>query len=121
MRTLILLCAVAGCAPDEPAFVDGEIGVFRPGLTVDQAGGCSTAIVAGLTAQLIAEQNCIKPNALSNFKSAGISAGSAVNTFLEPPATNALKKAVAARGGMPGRAASGLPRSPERWTARRPP
>jgi hypothetical protein len=103
VRTLMLLGALTtlsqGCAPDEPAFVDGEIGVFRPGLTVDQAGGCSTAIVAGLTAQLIAEQNCIKPNALANFKSAGISAGSAVNTFLEPPAVNALKKAVAARGG----------------------
>jgi len=105
MRALKLLLVGAlaassvGCGPEEPAWVDGEIGVFRAGLTVGQAGGCSTAIVAGLTQQLIDEQNCLKPNALASFKGAGISVGSAVNAFLEPPAAAALKKAVAAHGG----------------------
>ncbi len=101
MRVGLLILALvssSGCAPDEPAWVDGEIGEFRHGLTVGQAGGCSTAIVAGLTAQLIAEQNCIKPNALGSFSGANISIGSSVNAYLEPPAVAALKKAVAAKG-----------------------
>jgi hypothetical protein len=100
----LLLTTLCACGPlDEDApeqpWVDGEIGVFRHDLTVGQAGGCSTAIVAGLTAQLIGEQNCLKPNALVKFSGSGISVGSSVNAYLEPPAVNALKSAVQKRGG----------------------
>ena len=43
------------------------MGVIESGLTVGQAGGCDTSIVAGLTNQLVAEVNCIAPNAMVNF------------------------------------------------------
>ena len=90
----------SGCAPDEDAFVDGELGVAREGLSVGGAGGCSTAIVAGLSKQLIAEQNCIRPNALDSFAGvSGVSIGAGVNAYLEPNAVSGLKAAVAAHGG----------------------
>src|SRR5688572_21774915 len=99
-RALLILMIAAGCQPYEPDFEEGELGVWRPGLTVGQAGGCSTAIVAGLSKQLIAEQNCIRPDALVSFAGlAGVSIGAAVNPFLEPPARDALKRAVANQGG----------------------
>src|SRR4029077_7429710 len=64
------------------------------GLTVGGAGGCSTFIVDGLSQQLIAEQNCIRPNALVSFAGKpGINVGSNVYAFLEPPAADAIAKA----------------------------
>jgi hypothetical protein len=96
---LVVSLLAAGCSAEEPAFIDGEIGIYRHGLTVGGAGGCSTAIVNGLSKQLIAEQNCLRPNALQSFAGTpNISIGSAVNAFLEPPAVAALKKAVANKG-----------------------
>jgi uncharacterized protein (TIGR03382 family) len=99
-KLLALVVLAAGCAPYEPDFEEGEVGVWRPGLTVSQAGGCSTTIVAGLSKQLIAEQNCIRPDALVSFAGmAGLSLGAAVNPFLEPPARDALGRAVATMAG----------------------
>jgi D-alanyl-D-alanine carboxypeptidase len=95
---VVLSLCWAGCAA-EPAWVDGELGVWREGLTVGAAGGCSTAIVAGLSQQLIDEQNCIRPNALASFAGlANVSLSANVNAFLEPPAVNGLQAAVAANG-----------------------
>jgi hypothetical protein len=107
MARLAWLCVVvglaAGCGPEESAFVDGEIGVLRDGLTVGGAGGCSTAIVAGLSKQLIDEQNCIRPNALDGFASlAGVSIASGVNAYLEPQAVTGLEGAISAHGGTIG-------------------
>ena len=98
---LVLGLVLTGCGAEEPAFVDGDIGVFRAGLTVGQAGGCSTSIVAGLSKQLIDEEmNCILKGGLESFAGAGgVSLASGVNPFLEPPAVTALKAAIAEHGG----------------------
>jgi hypothetical protein len=98
MRVFLLLM-LAGCAPDEPAWQEGEPGRWEPGLTVGQAGGCSTFIVDGLSQQLIAEQNCIRPGALSSFNgAANLAIGSNVYPFLEEKARDALVAAALSYG-----------------------
>ena len=102
LAAIALALLAQGCGPEEDAFIDGELGpgAMREGLTVGSGGGCSTAIVAGLSKQLIAEQNCIRPNALDSFAGAsGVSIGAGVNAFLEPNAVSGLKAAVTAHGG----------------------
>jgi hypothetical protein len=82
-----------GCSA-EPAWQEGEIGTLSFGLTVGGAGGCSTFIVDGLSQQLIAEQNCIRANALVSFAGKpGISVGSNVYPYLEPKAAAGLEAA----------------------------
>jgi hypothetical protein len=93
MRRIMMLSVllVAGCAPEEPAWQEGELGEWQPGLTVGGAGGCSTFIVDGLSRQLIDEQNCIRPNALVSFKGAsGVSIGANVYPYLEQKAHDGL-------------------------------
>jgi len=62
------------CGADELTvhddYLDHDLGVITSGLTVGQAGGCDTSIVKGLTQQLIAEHNCIAPNAMVDFSQA---------------------------------------------------
>jgi MYXO-CTERM domain-containing protein len=98
MRIFALAVLLLGCQPaDEPAWQDGELGEWQPGLTVSGAGGCSTFIVDGLSQQLIAEQNCIRPGALISFKGAtGVSIGSNVYPFLEATAHDGLVAAAQA-------------------------
>jgi hypothetical protein len=94
MRKWLVLVAVAGGCSAEPAWQEGEIGTLSQGVTVGGVGGCSTFIVDGLSQQLIAEQNCIRPNALVSFAGKpGISVGSNVYAYLEPTAAAALEKA----------------------------
>ncbi len=62
-------------------------------------GSCSTAIVAGLSQQIIAEMNLLIPNVLVNFEDLNISAASPpVNPFLQPAAKEALRRAIRTRG-----------------------
>jgi hypothetical protein len=99
MRILLFAIALSGCAPEEPAWQEGEVGEWQPGLTVGQAGGCSTFIVDGLSQQLIAEQNCIRAGALVSFAGAtGISIGSNVYPYLETKARDGLEAAAKAHG-----------------------
>jgi hypothetical protein len=99
MRSLLFAIALSACAPDEPAWKEGELGEWQPGLTVGQAGGCSTFILDGLSQQLIAEQNCIRAGALVSFAgAAGISIGSNVYPFLETNARDGLVAAAKAHG-----------------------
>lgn len=87
---------LAGCGPVEPAYLE-QPGVRRFGVTVGSIGGCSTAAVAGLSAQLIAEQNCLRPGVLQSFAGTpNVVVPSYVNAMLEPPAVAALKLAAAA-------------------------
>ncbi len=71
-------------------------------LTVDQAVaavGCSTAVAAPLSQQLVDEINCLAPGTLSRIDSiAGVSLGSSVIPWLQTPAANSLEAAVMARG-----------------------
>lgn len=87
---------VAACAPVEPAYLEPP-GVRRFGVTVNSIGGCSTAAVAGLSAQLIDEQNCLRPGVLQSFAGTpNLVVPSYVNAMLEPPAVTALQNAAAA-------------------------
>src|SRR3954464_11322739 len=85
--------AAAGCA-GETAWEEGPIGEIYEGLSVGGAGGCSTFIVDGLSKQLIAEQNCLRSNALVSFAGKkGISLSSNVYPYLEPKAAAGLEAA----------------------------
>lgn len=93
----------AGCEPEpeydpESHWEEGVLGEWRAGLTVAQAGGCSTAIVRGLARQLIDEINCLRPNTLVDFSRGGISQGEAVWPFLQAPAVEGLHAALDQRG-----------------------
>jgi hypothetical protein len=91
----LLAVPLGGCRV-EPAFEEGEIGVWRAGLTLADAGGCSTAIVAQLSKQLIDVMNCLRPNVLESFAGTpNISISSNINPYLEPPARQTLLAAVA--------------------------
>lgn len=91
-----VVATIAACAPVEPAYLDSP-GVRRFGVTVSSVGGCSTAAVAGLSAQLIAEQNCLRPGVLQSFAGTpNLVVPSYVNAMLEPPAVVALQTAAAA-------------------------
>lgn len=95
---LALVVLASGCAA-EPAWQEGPIGEVYEGLSVGGAGGCSTFVVDGLSKQLIAEQNCIRPNALVSFAGKkGISIGSNVYPYLEPKAATALESAATTAG-----------------------
>ncbi|MCA1664925.1 MAG: hypothetical protein LC659_11740, partial [Myxococcales bacterium] len=94
LGVVILASVVAGCAPEEPSWQEGQIGEVYEGLSVGGAAGCSTFVVDGLSKQLIAEQNCIRANALVSFVGKqGISIGSNVYPYLEPKAAAGLEAA----------------------------
>ena len=67
---LCLLFACLACqSPYDPEshWEEGELGVLRQGMTVGEAGGCSTSIINALSEQLIEEINCLRPNTLREF------------------------------------------------------
>jgi hypothetical protein len=60
---------------------------------------CTTTSVKGLSTQLVAEIQCMKPNSMKSIDGApGLALGSAVFPFLQTPAANALLAAQKARG-----------------------
>jgi hypothetical protein len=96
---LLAVVVLAGCSGEEPSWQEGPIGEVYEGLSVGGAGGCSTFVVDGLSKQLIAEQNCIRANALVSFSGKkGISIGSNVYPYHEPKAAAGLEAAATASG-----------------------
>ena len=95
---LVLVGCVDSRFDPETHWEEGQLGEWRPGLTVAQAGGCSTGIVAGLSAQLIDEINCLRPNTLVDFRGANVAVGGVVWPYLQPGGAAGLRAAVAARG-----------------------
>ncbi len=68
--------------------------------TVAQAAAssaCTTASVRGLSDQIVAEMNCIKPNLMSRIDGLNVSLGGAALPFLQTPAANALRAATTGR------------------------
>ena len=61
---------------------------------------CSTAVVNGLSQQIIDEMNLISPNALVRFDNLNVRLGAAVWPFLQRSAQVALEKAIQERGTM---------------------
>lgn len=94
-----------GCSSGSPLeemdYDDPEpVGVAISGLTVAEAvnQGCSTMILKNLSLQIIAQGQCINPDAFVEVpKVANISFGSTVFPYLELPAKDALLKALASK------------------------
>jgi hypothetical protein len=81
----------------------GEVAEAITGATVQDAlSGCSTAPVAPLDDQIIAEVNCAIPNQLSPVPKSATNFSKATTTvaYLETPARDALVTALAANPGM---------------------
>jgi N-acetylmuramoyl-L-alanine amidase len=60
--------------------------------------GASTAIVNALSQQLIHQINLVLPNALVSCDDLNVDLGEAAFPLVQPPAKEALKRAIAARG-----------------------
>ncbi len=75
----------------------------RGALTVDQAVaavGCSTAVAAPLSEQLVEQINCLSPGTMTRIDGiAGLSLSSTVVPWLQTAAAGGLEDAVRARGG----------------------
>ena len=66
--------------------------------SVQNAPGCSTMVANGLSQQLIHEVNLMIPGVLVSFDELNVSLGNAAYPFLQPPAKEALAKAIRDRG-----------------------
>jgi hypothetical protein len=88
---------------NENAF-DNDDGVpYAAGATVNDAAfsGCSTAGVRGLSDQLIAEVEVIQPGTLQNISNIpGVNLGANAFPYLQTPAANALRNAMANGGSI---------------------
>lgn len=76
--------------------------------TMDTVGGatdssaCTTASIRGLSDQIVAEMNCIRPGLMANITSANISLTSAAALpYLQGPAAAAIGRATAGRSRLP--------------------
>jgi MYXO-CTERM domain-containing protein len=108
LASTALLVAFAACssAPrsDEGPEPEGPIAEARAGLTVGEAvsdPNCLTAIVKGLSEQIIAQGNCLAPGAFAAVEPRpNLVLGPAVFPNLEQPAADALAQALDAKPGM---------------------
>ena len=75
-------------------------GVIKASFTglLQDAPRCSTAIVNGLSQQLIHQMNLIVPDALVSFDNLNVDLGEAAYAYLQPPAQKALQSAIQDRG-----------------------
>ena len=110
----LALVMLAACASGEPSALppvaaepepDPRLGEVALALTdsdpvsaaVDTS--CTTTSVKGLSAQLVAEIQCMRPGSMKSIEgAAGLSLGAAVFPFLQTPAADALLAAQKARG-----------------------
>ena len=101
LLTITSVWLMFGCEPqydEESHWEEGELGVLSQGLTVGEAGGCSTSIVNALSAQLIQEINCLRPNTLRDFTGPRMNLGPAVWPFLQGNGPEDLAAAIDAKG-----------------------
>ncbi|MEZ4294138.1 MAG: hypothetical protein R3B70_04110 [Polyangiaceae bacterium] len=100
--TALALASCAATPPPQPPETDGpeptedrDDGVTIHTVAEAVSGSCTTASVKGLSQQIIAEGQCILPDAYAEVPaSANISFGQNVFPFLEKPARDALVKAL---------------------------
>jgi hypothetical protein len=116
---------LVGCAFDvAPSDVDGPepgepVATTSQAITVNQALSttCSTSVVAGLSKQIIEQMNCIIPDALKAVPPRPnlVKNYSHVFLFMQPPAVNALVKALDANKGKTLHVSSMLRTLPQQW------
>ncbi len=106
----LLFCALAlvGCSTNTlpQANEEGSTGntvteAETAGMTVQQTSSrfCSTTAVRGLSRELIAEMQCVRPGQLVSIEGSGVSASDGVYPFLQSDAADALASAIGRRGG----------------------
>lgn len=107
----LLFGSLGGCAPADGAGEENghgdfhesdDLGTTSAALTVAQAVGssCTTSSVRGLSLQLVEEIQCIRPGTMESISGvSGARLGSAVIPYLQRPAAQALRNAIARRGG----------------------
>lgn len=62
-----------------------------------ESGACTTASIRGLSDQIAAEMNCIRPGLMGSLTGANVSLGAAALPYLQGPAAAALKRATTGR------------------------
>jgi hypothetical protein len=114
VSTLVLgavVVALSACTEGAPVEPEGTAEVEPPPARIalalsaadpvgDAVGtSCTTTAVKGLSAQLVAEIQCMRPGSMKSLEgAAGLSLGSAVFPYLQTPAAEALLAAQKARG-----------------------
>jgi hypothetical protein len=104
-RCLALSCAcfLGACgASDSIVDVENEPAPLVQG-TVDDAvaNSCSTGAVLGLSKQIVEQVNCLRPNTLSEIPArTNLTRGSNTFAFMQPPARDALVRALDANTSM---------------------
>ncbi len=103
LASLVAFSACSGTpeleGPESPEPLE-PVGQKTFAITVEQAvsAGCSTSQVKGLSLQIVAQQNCLIPNALSEVPSgSNISIGSNIFPYMQTAARDALVKAAKAK------------------------
>lgn len=105
--------AMAGCAPAQPESTPDDVAGDGPEPTGDRgdavgsgsvndavASSCATSSVKGLSNQIIAEGQCLEPNAYAKLPELGnLALGPNVFPFLEKPARDKLVEALKAAPG----------------------
>jgi hypothetical protein len=104
-RRLVLIsaCTLAACGSTETFIdVENEPAPLWQG-TVDDAvaSSCSTGAVLGLSNQIVAQVNCLRPNTLAEVPARpNLTRGANTFAFMQPPARDALVRALDANTGM---------------------
>lgn len=100
---LIWACAPIACGPGEPDIdVENEPAPLVQG-TVDDAvaNSCSTGAVLGLSEQIVQQVNCLRPNTLAEIPARpNLTRGANTFAFMQPPARDALVRALDANASL---------------------
>ncbi len=101
--TLLVGFLACGCAVEEPDDAGERVGAARSAITVAEAidAGCSTLSVQGLSLQIIAQANCIEPDAFVEVPpQPNLTFAATVFPYLEAPARDALVTALGQNAGQ---------------------
>lgn len=105
LTVVTVVTALAACAGETPPAAGESLGHVSLALAdtdpVSEAvsASCTTASVKGLSSQLVAEIQCMRPGSMKSIEGiAGLELGSAVFPYLQTPAADALLLAQKARG-----------------------
>lgn len=67
---------------------------------VADSSACTTGAISGLSAQIVAEMNCVRGGLMTNISGANVTLGSAALPYLQTPAAAALKRATTGRSAL---------------------
>jgi hypothetical protein len=100
---LVSACAPLACGSNDPVVdVENEPAPLVQG-TVDDAvaNSCSSGAVLGLSEQIVQQVNCLRPNTLAELPArTNVTRGANTFAFMQPPARDALVRAVDAHTSM---------------------